>query len=111
MIIVTICFHYGDVARETSGRIRPWRGIRLRFRSRAAQGVDLELLDEKLGAFRTEMMTMVGARTLTFREFRAFRAPNYHEAKDPIASNRWLADVLNAFRMSRCPEGYNVRLA
>ena len=73
--------------------------------------VILEILDERLGAYRTEMMALMGARTLTFRESRACRAPDYHGARDPIASSRWLADVANAFRTSRCPEGDKVRLA
>ena len=29
----------------------------------------------------------------------------------PHSSTRWLADVANAFRMSRCPKGDKVRLA
>ena len=71
----------------------------------------LEMLDERLGAFRIEMVGMIWVRTLTFREFSACGAPDYHGARDPIASSRWLADVANAFRMSRCPEGDKVRLA
>ena len=47
----------------------------------------MEILDERLGAFRTEMATMMGARTLTFREFRAYGPPNYLVAKDPIPSS------------------------
>mgnify|MGYP001550121524 CR=1 FL=1 len=65
----------------------------------------LEILGERLGAFRTELMAMLGARTLTFREFRACGAPYYQGARDPIASGRWLADVTNAYHSSRCPEG------
>ncbi|CAH1431387.1 unnamed protein product [Lactuca virosa] len=57
------------------------------------------------------MVTMMGSRTLTFREFRACGAPDYQGARDPIASTRWLADVANAFCTSRCPEGDKVRLA
>ena len=57
------------------------------------------------------MMTLVGAQSLKFREFRACGAPNYHGMKDPIASRCWLADVANAFHTSHCPEGDNVRLA
>ena len=68
----------------------------------------LEILDERLGAFRTELMAMLGAHTLTFREFRACGAPDYHGARDPIASGRWLADVANAFHSSRCPAGDKV---
>ena len=71
----------------------------------------LEMMDERLSTFRTEMAAMMGSRTLTFREFRACGAPDYHGARDPIASTRWLADVANAFRTSRCPEGDKVRLA
>ena len=48
----------------------------------------LEILDERLGAFRTEMMALMGTRTLTFRDFRACGAPDYHGARDPIASSR-----------------------
>ena len=60
----------------------------------------LEILDERLAAFRTEMMAFLGARTFTFQEFRACEAPYYHGARDPIASGRWLAGVANAFRSS-----------
>ena len=71
----------------------------------------LELMEEKLGTFRAKVAAMMGSHTLTFREFRACGAPDYHGARDPIASTRWLADVANAFRTSRCPEGDKVRLA
>ena len=71
----------------------------------------LEILDERLGAFRTEIMDLMGACTMTFREFRACGAPDYHGAREPIASRRWLADIANAFRTSRCPKGDKVRLA
>ena len=53
----------------------------------------LEILDERLGAFRAEIVAMMGVRTLTFCHFRACRALYYHGARDPIASSRWLADV------------------
>ena len=46
-----------------------------------------------------------------FREFRACGAPDYHGARDTIASIGWLADVANAFRTSRFPNGDKVRLA
>ena len=71
----------------------------------------LESLDERLGAFRTEMMALLGVRTLTFRDFKACGAPYYHGARVPIASGRWLDDVSNAFRSIQCPEGDKVRLA
>ena len=65
----------------------------------------LEFMDEKLSTFRAEMTAIIGSRILTFREFGACGAPDYHGARDPIASTRWLADVANAFRTSRCPDG------
>ena len=71
----------------------------------------MEILDERLSAFCTEIAAMIGTCTLMFREFRACGAPDYHEAKGPIASSRWLADVTNVFRTSRCPEWDKVRLA
>ena len=71
----------------------------------------LQVLDERLSSFCYEMMAIVGARSLTFREFRACGSPNYHGVKDLIISRRWLADVANAFRASRCPERDKVRLA
>ena len=46
-----------------------------------------------------------------FQGVSACGAPNYHGSRDPIASSRWLEDVANAFRTSRCPEGDKVRLA
>ena len=71
----------------------------------------LDLMEERLSTFRAEVAAMMGSRTLTFREFRACEAPDYHGARDPIASTRWLADVANAFCTSTCPEGDKVRLA
>ena len=47
---------------------------------------------------------------MTFRELWACGAPDYHGKKDPIASRRWLAEVANAFRTSRCPKGDKVVL-
>ena len=40
----------------------------------------LELLVEKLSAFRTELAVMMGSRTLTFRKFGACGALDYHGA-------------------------------
>ena len=71
----------------------------------------LEILDERLGSFRSKMVALVRVRSLTFREFRACRAPDYHGAKDPIERRRWLVDVVNAFRTSSCPDGVKARLA
>ena len=71
----------------------------------------LKILDEKLSAFCTEMEAMMGTHMLTFLEFRACGAQDYHGARDPIASIRWLADVANDFRTSCFPEGDKVRLA
>ena len=71
----------------------------------------LEILDERLGAFRTEVMTIVGSRTLYFHEFCASGAPEFFGEKDPISSKRWLADMDNAFWMSFFPEGSNVRFS
>ena len=70
----------------------------------------LELLDERLSAFRTEVAAMLGSLTLTFKDFRACGAPDYHGAQDPIVSTRWLVDVANVFHTNRCPEGDKVRL-
>ena len=58
----------------------------------------IEILNERLGLIHIEMVAMMGAHTLTFREFRACGASDYHGAKDPIASSRWLTDVANAIR-------------
>ena len=70
----------------------------------------LEVLEERLSSYCSEMMTIAGARSLTFRELRACGAPDYHGEKDPIGSKRWLTDVANAFRTSRCPKGGKVIL-
>ena len=70
----------------------------------------MEILDEHLGMFRTEIMAIRGART-PFCEFSACVAPKFFGGKDPISSMRWLADMVNAFRMSFCSEGSKVRFA
>ena len=43
----------------------------------------LELMDERFSAFRTKMVTMMGPHTLTFREFRACGASDYHGDREP----------------------------
>ena len=37
-----------------------------------------KICDERLGAFRTEIAAMIGTLTLTFQEFKACEAPDYH---------------------------------
>lgn len=71
----------------------------------------LEILDERLGAFLSMMVAMMGALTLTFLEFRSCRPPKFFGKKDPIASTRWLVDVTNAFQTSSCLEGEKVRIS
>ena len=68
----------------------------------------MEILDEHLGAFRSEM---VGACTLTFREFWACETLDFFGNKDPIVSRHWLANVTNAFCASCCRKGEKVILA
>ena len=53
----------------------------------------------------------MGARTLTFREFRACRAPEFLGKKEPIMIRHWLTDVRNAFRSSLGNKETKVRLA
>ena len=65
----------------------------------------LEILDEWLNAFRYEMVALVVTRSLTFREFRASGASDYHRSKEPIASRRWLVYVSNAISTGSFPEG------
>lgn len=70
----------------------------------------MEIQDERLGAFCSEMVAMVGACTLNFQEFHACRAPDFFRRKEPIV-RRFLADIVNAFQTSFCPEGSKVRFA
>ena len=42
----------------------------------------LEIPDERLSAFRAEMVALIRTRSLTFREFGACRALDYHEVRD-----------------------------
>ncbi|XP_023747772.1 uncharacterized protein LOC111895948 [Lactuca sativa] len=53
-------------------------------------------------------MAIIGARTLTFWEFRASGAPAFHGEGAPIVSRRWLADMANAFSTSFFPEEVKV---
>ena len=59
-----------------------------------------EILDERLGVFCAEIMVIVGARILSFLDFRACGAHAFHGERDPVVSRRWLADMANAFRTS-----------
>ena len=71
----------------------------------------LEISVEWLSAFRSEMVALVGARSLTFREFQACGTPDYHGVKDLIVSRRSLEDVVNAFRTNTFPEGAKYKLS
>ena len=46
----------------------------------------VELLEERLGSFCSNKVALIGACSLTFKEFRACGAPDYYRDKDPIAS-------------------------
>ena len=68
----------------------------------------VELLDEHLGAFRTEILAIVGACTLTFLEFHVRGDPEFFRKKHPVVSRKWIVDMTNAFRTSFFPEGSKV---
>ena len=46
----------------------------------------LEVLEEQLSLFHSEMTAITRARSLTFKEFGPCGAPDYHGEKDPIVS-------------------------
>ena len=56
-----------------------------------------EILGECRGAFYIEIMVIVGARTLCFHEILVFGTPGFFREKNPISSERWLADVAFSF--------------
>ena len=70
----------------------------------------MEVLEQSLGSFRSEMVALIRVHSLTFREFRACGAPEYFREKDPIMSRHWLEDVANAFRTGSCPDRARVSL-
>ena len=71
----------------------------------------MEVLVERLGSLRSEMVALIGACSLTFGKFRTCGALDYFGEKNPIASRQWLVDVANTFPTSNCPDGAKVRLA
>ena len=57
----------------------------------------IELMEDRLRAFRSDMASsQLGPRTLSFKDFRGSGALNFHGAKDPIVSRRWIADIESA---------------
>ena len=56
-----------------------------------------------MGAFRAEVMAIVGARTLSFHELRACGAPAFYGQRDLVASRIWLAVMANTTKMSVRP--------
>ena len=70
----------------------------------------MEILDKSPCTLRMEILDIVGARTLSFRKFCACGAPKVIMEKDPIACRRWLADMVNDFRLSFYSEWSKVRL-
>ena len=72
----------------------------------------LEIMEERLRAFRADISAgQGGARTPSFREFKACGAPEFSGVRDPIVSRRWVADIENAQCMSSCPEEAKVGFA
>ena len=63
----------------------------------------MEVLDERLGAFRVEVLVIVGTPTLSLCEYRACGALAFDRERDPVASRRWLEVMANSFRVSFCP--------
>ena len=54
-------------------------------------------MNERLRSFRVEIIVgQIGARTPSFREFKAFGALELFGAKDPIGIRRWIIDMENA---------------
>ena len=71
----------------------------------------MEILDERMVVFCSEMVAMMRALTLTFREFRECGSLKFFGKKDSIVSRRWLVDVRKAFQYNLFPEEAKVRLA
>lgn len=71
----------------------------------------MEILDEHLGKFHTELVAMVSARSLNFRECRAYGAPKFFGIKDPISSRILFTNIKNSFRTSFSLEGLKVSFA
>ena len=71
----------------------------------------LEIVDERVGVFRAKIMVIIGACTLTLREFCACGAHAFHGEREPFDSRRWLADMDDMFRTSFFPEEVKVRYA
>ena len=70
----------------------------------------MQLMNEHLSALCTEIVGLVGARSLNFREICSCGAPEFFGKKEYIASIRWLAHIRNAFWSSVCHEEVKVRL-
>ena len=70
----------------------------------------LELLDERLSAFHTEVAAMMGPHTLTFREFKACGAPDYHGLRAPLrALDGWKMSPMYS-TLTDVPRGTRVDL-
>ena len=50
-----------------------------------------------------------GSRTLSFKDFKGSGVPDFHGAKDPIATRQWIADIESTQLTSFFPEGSKVR--
>ena len=68
-----------------------------------------EILDECLDAFHVGITVVVGAHTLSFREFLACGTPAFHGKRDLIVIRWWLTYMDKAFRMSFSPKEAKVR--
>ena len=58
----------------------------------------IEILDKFLGTFHTEIRAIMGDSTLSFCLFHTCGDPEFFREKDPIASSRWLVDMVREFQ-------------
>ena len=72
----------------------------------------MEIMEERLREFIAEIFVgQVGARTPSLWEFKACRAPEFFEVRDPIISRSWVVDIENAQHTSSCPDAEKVGFA
>ena len=75
------------------------------------KGGIMQSMVERLSTFRTEMVALADARSLTLREFCVCGALEFFGKKAPFAIRCWLSDMRNAFRSSLCLGEAKVKLA
>ena len=100
-----------DAIPEMFSRIKDEVLAMMDERMAAAVAAGTDDIRQRLAAVEARGGDQPRARTVTYRDFSACQPPVFEGLRDPLVSQRWVAEVEGAFRTSFCPDESRVRFA